>query len=490
MRRLSAFLMGTEAAYMTMETVASRILAPYVGSEYAVWVSIVGVMLLGSAIGNVVGGRRTDDADFSSRLICAASFLMSCLLLLVPVLVRTRAVALVSLTPFPWLSASLLAAFLFLMPSIAAGVMPPCAMALAEGVDSGSYGRVYASSTTGGLVGTFVGGFVLVPSLASSQVMCVLSAVVSASALLMSGDGRRGPLVCSLAASLALVIPYGSLPSSSSYLAGMYGSEAMREYDGQYSKLTVFDTTYDGEPVRMLKVGEGFESATFTEPGRRYDLVFDYTAAYDRMFDAVDGIHDVLMIGGGGYSYPKHLMSTHGDVAMTVVEIDPKVTEVARSQFYLQDLIDEYDLDGSGRLRLVNDDGREWLRDDAARYDAILNDSFSGTTPAATLCTREAAESVKAHLRDGGAYLSNVIGGASGDGSRFLRAEVATLRGVFAHVYVVPVDAEQFASGNQTNCMVICSDRELNVNGAVGLDTEGVRVLTDEWCPVDTMVVR
>lgn len=90
-------------------------------------------------------------------------------------------------------------------------------------------------------------------------------------------------------------------------------------------------------PIRVLYVGGGFQSATYLGK-RRFEPVFEYYRAFDHMFEAPLTIKNVLMIGGGAYSYPKHLLTTHADVAIDVVEIDPAIVNIARKHFYLDEL--------------------------------------------------------------------------------------------------------------------------------------------------------
>ena len=275
----------------------------------------------------------------------------------------------------------------------------------------------------------------------------------------------------------------------------------------------------EGEPVRILNVGGMYQSATYLDDDRVYDLVFEYTKLYDKMFEAVPSggvsasaddfasatplcVRDVLMIGGGGYSYPKHLISEHPDIHMDVVEVDPAITSLAQRYFFLDRLFAEFDLDETGRLGLHAADGRAFLEgraselrasgDDAApvapyRYDVILNDSFSGKEPVASLATVEAARAAHACLREGGLYMTNVVSALSGKNARLIRAVVATLSEVFAHVYVIPCeDEDEFA--DRDNNMVIASDAAYDFPGAYDVARLKVGpadpVLTDAHNPI------
>ena len=74
---------------------------------------------------------------------------------------------------------------------------------------------------------------------------------------------------------------------------------------------------------------------------------------------------------------------------MDVVEIDGKITEIAKKYFYLDQLIDDYRINENHRLNLITEDGRTYLNKCNIKYDAILNVAFSGENPAKTLTTYE-----------------------------------------------------------------------------------------------------
>ena len=90
-----------------------------------------------------------------------------------------------------------------------------------------------------------------------------------------------------------------------------------------------------GEKIRVLQQGGVYQSATYVGE-RRFEPVFAYYRAFDAMFEAEPvlcaasghGVERVLMLGGGGYAYPKHALTQHAGLVMDVVEIDPAVTLV------------------------------------------------------------------------------------------------------------------------------------------------------------------
>ena len=258
--------------------------------------------------------------------------------------------------------------------------------------------------------------------------------------------------------------------------------------------LAVVHTVRDegGAPVRVFYQGGGYQSATYLG-ARRFEPVFAYCRNLDMMFEAEPvmqslyghGIHRVLMIGGGGFAYPKHLLTAHEDIQMDVVEIDAGVVEVARRWFFLAELeerLRDATRAGGSSLNAVVGDGRLFLeRAEPAGYDIVLNDAFSGRAPVRTLATVEAAQAAKACLRPGGLYLANVSSCEEGRDLSFLRDEVATLLEAFACVHVIPSADETFAG--EDNYLVIATDGEYGFAEAVPFDSDFLgEVLRDGDC--------
>lgn len=197
-----------------------------------------------------------------------------------------------------------------------------------------------------------------------------------------------------------------------------------------------------GRRVRVLQVGGVYQSASYLDD-RRMEPVFSYYRAFDRVFEACPGARRLLMVGGGGYAWPKHVLATRpAGVTLDVVEVDPAVTAAARRWFFLDEAMARH----PGRLRLVQGDGRAFL--EGARpgtYDAVVLDAFVGAEPVRSLATLEAARAARACLAPGGVLCANVVSEDDGVDVRFLRDVVATWRAAFPQVDVTACDDEPFA---------------------------------------------
>ena len=245
-----------------------------------------------------------------------------------------------------------------------------------------------------------------------------------------------------------------------------------RFYRTKFGPAVVCTTTdADGRAVRLLLVGRSVQSATYVDEEYRAEPVFDYYLAFDLMFDAKPDIERVLMVGGGGYAYPKHIIATRPEVHMDVVEIDPAITCIALTDFYLADYLSDFPFGGTYDLGRICADGCDYLADlsrvvreelggegcdsefarqtrrryDASfgqRYDAMVFDVFAGKKPVASLASPVAIRNAHTCLNPGGVLIANVVSTLEGPKSAFLHQYVEALEGEFAHVHVIPLSPD------------------------------------------------
>ena len=221
--------------------------------------------------------------------------------------------------------------------------------------------------------------------------------------------------------------------------------------------------TEDGDEVRVLEVGGVFESATYLDD-RRFEPTFAYYGAFDHLFEAFPQPERVLMIGGGGFAYPKHFIASQDHGVMDVVEIDPMITRIARRHFFLDELMDRFAIRESGRLNVVTADGREFLAQEGSIYDVVINDSFSGGEATSFFVSDAGLAAVKARLAPSGLYMINVICDIEED-ARDLLQVVSALQGAFRHVHVIPCVDDVF--GDADNNLVIATDGSYSFTGVL-----------------------
>ena len=225
--------------------------------------------------------------------------------------------------------------------------------------------------------------------------------------------------------------------------------------------------TEDGVPVRVLYVGGGFQSATYLAE-RRFQPVFAYCRAIDLVFRTGRPVRRMLMIGGGAFSYPKHLLMSgdpqHQNASIDVVEIDPAIVDIAQRHFFLDEVEKLHGPDGTGRLGIIVGDGERVLHDaEPCAYDVVVNDSFDGTDPTRGLLSPEALAQSKRAMVPEGLYLMNVIAQDAAQAAPVARV----LHRAFAHVYLHLCPDEDF--DGSSNSLLIATDAPLSLPGLMEL---------------------
>ena len=196
---------------LAVEFVTSRMLQAVYGTSNIVWANVIGLVLLFLTAGYFLGGRLAD-RNPSPRtfyaLVTAAAFSSIFFLLLTSLLLRQAASALAAVNVGAIASSLAGVVFALAVPVTLLGCLSPFAIRLAVrdvGEAGRISGRIYAVSTWGSLLGTYLPVLLVIP-LAGSRA----AAVIFGAVLLLAGlgglwrSGRRAGLA-GAALSLLLV---------------------------------------------------------------------------------------------------------------------------------------------------------------------------------------------------------------------------------------------------------------------------------------------
>ncbi len=247
-----------------------------------------------------------------------------------------------------------------------------------------------------------------------------------------------------------------------------------RTYDtlfGTVSVMTIPDT--QGRRVRVMELDGTFQSASL-EGNRWAELPFEYFRRFDAIFEAElpeHPIRRVLLLGGGGFAWPKHALTTHQDLMLDVVEIDPRIIQIARKHFYL-DRLEAFlaDTGESTRLRIIEGDAAVCLAGREDVYDAIINDVYQGARMPDDVVDALFLSHIKAHLAPGGIYAMNVVADLSRTGSYALFSLMNTLNDAFRHVCALDATDPEF--GGADNYIILASDAAYRFTGALDYSFE------------------
>ena len=474
---------------MALEIMSSRTMAPYFGSSLFVWGSLIGIVLTGLSLGYYYGGRRADVnpsyATFSSIIFAAGGY--------------TLLTTLGSSSIFSFVLAMnlgerfaplLVSALLLGPPSICLGMISPYAIRLSTKKITQigqTTGNLYAISTVGSIIGTFLTAFFLIPEATLTTNLYGVSMVLIATSLVGLPLRRKGVAVVAVSVSLALIM---SPPLT------MVG--VVEQRDTLYHRLVVLD---DGVGwIRTLLLDNNFHSAMdLRDPDR---IVYLYTGFFHIGMAYNPEVKDVLFIGGGGFSGPKRFLKDYEDISVDVVEIDGDVVEVARQYFSVVP---------NERLNIYVADGRTYLMGSEKKYDLIVLDAYARTYVPFHLMTKEFHELLSRHLSEEGVIISNVITALEGDASNLLRAELKTMMAVYPRVEVYKVSviaadsfvqntivvASKYDQSLTTEELLQNAERRVKVPGIQNMlaqrytgviDISQSPILTDDYAPVESLL--
>jgi spermidine synthase len=415
---LTAVVCG--ALVMVIEVLGSRVIGPFFGVSLFVWTSLITVTLVALAAGYAIGGQLADrrpSADWLYGIILAAGL----------------AVCLVPLAKAPVLKASLSLGLrlgslagslaLFGLPLLLLGCVSPYLVRLAatEFRNLGrTVGGLYALSTVGSFVGTVSTGFFLIGYVGVNATLIATGVILIALAAAYFVFVRRRYAVALLLALPLLTAPHGSPPDRTmpdgtrvrlvETVDSFYGNLKVVEYAG--SRFRTRELVIDGLVQGGIDTADGLS-------------VYEYSYLMQFLPYALNpGGRRCLVIGLGAGVVPRWYEER--GIPADVVDIDPRVVELARRHFGYR-----------GRGRVHVEDARYFLGGNRERYDYVVLDVFNGDTTPGHLLSLEALRLVESALAPGGVLAVNLVGDIGGGGG-MTTSVVKTLREVFDQVRVHP----------------------------------------------------
>jgi predicted membrane-bound spermidine synthase len=459
---IAVFIAG--AVVMAFEMTGSRVMAPAVGTSLVAWTALIGVVLASLSFGYWWGGRVADRYPEPRRLAMLLAW--AALAIGFTSLFYWPLVGSIATTTWDIRIVAVIGSLILFAPAAALlGTVSPFAAKLSIrdlATDGRTIGTLYALSTAGSIAGTFVGGFVLIPALGTTASLGVLAGLTVCAALLV-GVGRRGIIVT------AVALMTGGAAWATGYLPGII--------DTPYQRLLVFENIDEpsGRMVRYLATDiRTAQAAVFLDGD---GLVFPYTRFFRHGEELLARPPTkALAIGGAVYTWPRDFITRNPDARITVAEIDPGMTDVARQFFGLTN---------EARMDIVHEDGRVFLNRTSEQYDLVYLDAFSGLTIPFQLVTREAAQRLRGALVPDGVLMINVIGSLEGEASELVRSVYTTFASVFPSVRVFPVTHPDQSEKVQ-NIILVAGTGELALAGTPAYtNVRPGMLLTDDHAPVD-----
>jgi spermidine synthase len=483
-RFLYLFIFVVGSASLGAEIAAARLMAPFFGASTIVWANTIGVVLVALSVGYWLGGRIGDRYPHL-RGLCLLVMGAAVLLALVPFVARPLFD--VSVDALDEISAGAFAGSLFgvlvliAVPVMMLGAASPYAIRLTvpDVEHSGRVaGRLYAISTAGSLLGTWLSALVLIPLIGTQRTF--LTFALAAGLVAAVGLGWRY-LVIPAALAGVVALPVGTVKAT---------EEGRILFEGE-TPLQYVRVIEQPDGDRLLELNEGQAVHSLYRPG---SYLTD---------DVWDGY---LVLPFAGLREPPRRIAILGNAAGTTarayghffpgtevdgVEIDGELTELGRRYFDLE----------NPNLRTYHEDARPWLRRSDGGYDVIMVDAYRQPYIPFYLATREFFELARDRLAPGGVVIVNA--GHPEDNDDLETVLGRTMADVFPTVLRDPIEptntlllaTEGVASGERLRDEVAALPRGLRGvarGSAARIDPrlEGGRVYTDDRAPVEWLIDR
>ncbi|HET9227288.1 MAG TPA: fused MFS/spermidine synthase [Thermoanaerobaculia bacterium] len=404
-------------AFLLMELVWYRMLAPLLGGSSYTFGLILALALLGIGLGGLLYGAvgRPSLAGFAATcsleaVALALPFALGDRLALLAVYLRPMAGAGFFPLVLGW---SLVTAIVVLPAAVVAGYQFPLLIGLLGSGKSRvgrEVGTAYAANTVGAIAGSIAGGFGLLPLLSAPGVWrlvaVLLLALAFAAALI---ERRRLALPVGLAVLGGLLI---SAPGPSAFWR--HSPIGAGRVSGDWEGPNEVRDALNNQRRGIVWERDGVESSVAIDI--THEIAFlvngkaDGSARADSPTQIMSGLvgsmlhpdpRRALVIGLGTGSTAGWLGAVPSIERVDVVELEPAIVEVARRLAPVN-----HDALSNPKVHLAIGDGRELLLTTPERYDVIFSEpSNPYRAGIASLFTREFYEGVQDRLRPGGIFL-------------------------------------------------------------------------------------
>ncbi|HEU4942464.1 MAG TPA: fused MFS/spermidine synthase [Gaiellaceae bacterium] len=385
---LTGVVFAAGVGTLATEIGASRLLAPYFGNSTIVWANVIGLTLASLSVGYWLGGRLADRRP-TPRALGFVVVSAACLIALATLVARP--ILDLSVEGLDRVSAgAAIGSFfgvlvLFVPPVTLMGMVAPFAIRLAiTGVETAGTvaGRLYAVSTVGSLLGTFLSALVLIPAIGTQRTLLAAAALIGAGGAVLLG---RRWIVLAAALAALLLIPPGAVKAQSGLIY---------EDESRYQFIQVVER----EGVRRLYLDEGLATHSVW---RRDEVLTG--GVWDTYVAVVDLLgrepRRVAMLGNAAGTAARAYARFYPTAKVDGVELDPAVSAAGRRYFEMGRI---------GTLSVHDGDARAYLRRTDERYDVIIVDAYRPPYVPFYLATKEFFRLVRDRLTPGGIVALNV----------------------------------------------------------------------------------
>ena len=414
---------------LAAELAAGRLIGNVFGTSNIVWACIIGLILIYLTFGYFLGGKWADANPTPAamyRVLAWGAFTLGLVPYIAGPVLRSAAGAFETLQVGILGAAFIAVLVLFLVPITLLGTISPFAIRLT--VDDTSRagqisGQIYAISTLGSFIGTFLPTLVTIPAIGTKNTFLVFSLLLLFVALAGLGKfaSRRDMLIHMW---MPVLIAIAAALSSGQALKSNTGQ--IYETESAYNYIQV--AQQDGFTILRLNEGQGVHSIYHPDT-LQYNGPWDQFLVSPYFYEGrkPSDVKRVAIVGLAAGTTARQMTAVYGNIPIDGFEIDPEIVEVG--QRYIGMTMPNLNVEiGDGRLNLERS---------PYQYDIIAVDAYRPPYIPPHMTTREFFQIAASHLTEDGVLTLN---SASVPGDRRLINGLATTMGtIFPSIYTVDI---------------------------------------------------
>ncbi len=458
LNRLELTALVAGFALMVFELAGARILAPGIGSSTYVWTSVIGVIIAALSLGYWIGGRVADSRGYMidvARLVLLAGLTVTLTLLQYEGAIEWVA----SSFDDPRWQGVVASLLLFAPTSFVLGMVSPYLAKLnvrSLHTTGRSIASLSALNSIGGIVGTFMAGFVLFGYIGSRETLVIIVLLlVAVSWLAVPRVNWRARALISAAVVITVLVPVPKAHAVS--------------IDTPSARYTIYDTA----TMRLLTTGP-YAAQSGVSLGQPDQLAFWYTQQLAQVVKQAERRQNILILGGGAFTLPRYLGQKYPSSKIDVVEIDPELAKIARQYFHYDD---------PANVNLLFEDARTYVNRTDKQYDIVIVDVYGDAHVPFTLLTDEYGQQIARITKRDGVVAANMIAGLEGECNTLLRALDAPYRSQFPYAAYRIEKPEQ----PRSNMVVAYSRQQFGWAGASPLELPKTVPYTDNFAPAERL---
>jgi spermidine synthase len=486
---------------LAIELTASRLLGNVFGTSNLVWASIIGLILIYLTIGYFLGGKYADkhpSLDKYFQLMLLGGYTAG----LVPIL--SRPVLRFAAQAFDELSMGILVGsfvavlILFVVPITLLGMISPFAIRLAitDPAEAGQIsGKIYAISTFGSFVGTFLPVLILIPALGTARTFLVFSFSLMFVALIgLWGKLDKFTFIKWLIFPLSLgIISYFLLQANIKQTPGQ-----IFEVESGYNYIEVIENK--GFTQLRLNDGQGVHSIYHPEIIKYDGPWMQFLAApfFNLPNYSIDDVNSMAIVGLAAGTTARQATEVFGPILIDGYEIDETIIEVGKEYFGMT----------MSNLNTFAVDGRWGLDHSENTYDIIAVDAYRPPYIPWHLTTVEFFQVTYDRLSENGVLVINV--GRAPHDRGLIDALVTTLKQIYPSIHIMDIpntfNSMVYATKQETSMQNMATnylhlnqddttpqlllDSMFNVVAYRQINPTPTIVLTDDKAPIESIINR